>query len=80
MRNKDLREWNPRRNDQHVLLITSSGISDSQIFFELFETTKSVQHDVVGSLVTSESTCSTHKMNPKLGKRTYSEAEVIDIM
>ena len=28
---KDLREWNPRRSDHHVLLITSSGIQLSQI-------------------------------------------------
>ena len=63
MINKDLRKLNPRRSDEQDVVITSSGIPLSQIlvskvhlFFK-----KSVHHDVVGILVTSESSWSIHK-------------------
>ena len=52
---KDLREWNPRRSDHHILFITSSGIVISQIFSKVICILKSALHDVVGILVTSES-------------------------
>ena len=52
IRNKDLREWNPRSEEQDVV-ITSSRIQLSQIFVSnvLIYISKSVHHDVVGILV-----------------------------
>ena len=58
-RNKDLREWNPGRSDHHVLLMTSPGIPLSQIIVpKVICIEKSVHDDVVGILVTSESSWS----------------------
>ena len=56
---KDLRESNSRISDDHSLLMTSSGISLSQIFVsQVIWIWKSVHRDVVGILVTSESSWS----------------------
>ena len=53
-RNNDLSVSNPRRNDHHVLLITSSGFPLSQIFVFRSYLHFSVYHDVVGAF-TSDS-------------------------
>ena len=56
-RNKDLREWNPQRNDEQDVVITSSGIpySIKSFFLNLLASKKVLNIDVVGILVTSES-------------------------
>ena len=55
-RNKDLIESDPRKSDYHVLLITSSANPLSQIIgFRVISIWKSVHHDVVSTLVISES-------------------------
>ena len=56
-KNKDLRGWNSRRSDEQDVVMTSSGIPLVQIFVSkvicIFK--KSVNNDVVGIMVTSES-------------------------
>ena len=64
--NKDLREWKLRRSDeQDVLISSSSGNGRFQIFvFRVICIYKSVHHDVVGILVTSESSWSITNHKP----------------
>ena len=55
-KNKDLRVWNPRRIEEQDMVIISSGIRLSQTFLcKVICILKSVHHDVVGIMVTSES-------------------------
>ena len=58
-KSKDLRGWNSRRSAEQNVVITFSGIPLSQIFVsKVVCIQKSVHHDVVGMLVTSESSWS----------------------
>ena len=58
-KNKDLKEWNPRRSDEQDVEMTSSGIPLTQIFVYkiifYFTCDQYAYHDVVSILVTSES-------------------------
>ena len=56
--NKDLGVWNPRRSDEEDMVITSSDSTLKSLFLKLFAFRKSVHHDVMGTLVTSESSWS----------------------
>ena len=63
-KNKDLREFNPRKNDEQDVVINYSGIGFSQIFIsKVICILNRVHLDVVGMLVTSESSCSINDVN-----------------
>ena len=55
-KNKNFREWNPRRSDEQDVMMTSSAIQLSQMFVsQVIAFKKSIHHDVVGIMVTSDS-------------------------